>query len=99
MVLFLLSKFWLAPQVVNIPNSMTVLPELLPMSVEMSRRKLTGIMNFTNPGVVSHNEILQARLALQHIGGHCLSMPCQGKASAAAQGQPLPMTPCSITMP
>lgn len=38
---------------------MTVLPELLPMSVEMSRRGLTGIMNFTNPGAVSHNEILE----------------------------------------
>lgn len=38
---------------------MTVLPELLPLSVEMARRKLTGIMNFTNPGAISHNEILQ----------------------------------------
>lgn len=46
-------------KVVNIPNSMTVLPELLPMSIEMAKRKLTGIMNFTNPGVVSHNEILE----------------------------------------
>lgn len=24
-----------------------------------AKRKLTGIMNFTNPGVVSHNEILE----------------------------------------
>lgn len=46
-------------KVVNIPNSMTVLPELLPYSIEMAKRKLTGIMNFTNPGVVSHNEILE----------------------------------------
>eukprot|EP01025_Chloroclados_australasicus_P004563 TRINITY_DN1115_c0_g1_i2.p1 TRINITY_DN1115_c0_g1~~TRINITY_DN1115_c0_g1_i2.p1 ORF type:complete len:352 (-),score=29.13 TRINITY_DN1115_c0_g1_i2:284-1339(-) len=46
-------------KVVNIPNSMTVLPELIPMSVEMSIRKLTGIMNYTNPGAISHNEILQ----------------------------------------
>lgn len=38
---------------------MTILPELLPYSIEMARRKLTGIMNFTNPGAVSHNEILQ----------------------------------------
>ena len=38
---------------------MTVLPELLPMSLEMARRGLTGVMNFTNPGAVSHNEILQ----------------------------------------
>ena len=92
-------------QIINIPNSMTVLPELLPYSIEMvstsrlksgcshcsrlgnlhvfalprlfwgglcpifqdlcaamntqAKRKLTGIMNFTNPGAVSHNEILE----------------------------------------
>jgi len=46
-------------KVIDIPNSMTVLPELLPLSLEMSKRKLTGIMNFTNPGAISHNEILQ----------------------------------------
>lgn len=45
-------------KVIDIPNSMTVLPELLPLSLEMAKRKLTGIMNFTNPGAVSHNEIL-----------------------------------------
>lgn len=49
----------LRPQVVNIPNSMTVLDEMLPISVEMGKRGLTGIWNFTNPGVVSHNEVLQ----------------------------------------
>lgn len=46
-------------KVVNIPNSMTVLDELLPISIEMAKRNCTGIWNFTNPGVVSHNEILQ----------------------------------------
>ncbi|CAL5219469.1 g1304 [Coccomyxa viridis] len=46
-------------KVVNIPNSMTVLPELLPYSIEMARRGLTGIMNYTNPGAISHNEILE----------------------------------------
>jgi len=45
-------------KVVNIPNSMTVLPELMPMALKMAQRKLTGNMNFTNPGVVSHNEVL-----------------------------------------
>ncbi|KAL7000665.1 Rhm1p [Sarracenia purpurea var. burkii] len=46
-------------KVVNIPNSMTVLDELLPISIEMTKRNCTGIWNFTNPGVVSHNEILE----------------------------------------
>lgn len=45
-------------KVVNIPNSMTVLDELLPISIEMAKRNCRGIWNFTNPGVVSHNEIL-----------------------------------------
>ncbi|KAF5185733.1 Trifunctional UDP-glucose 4,6-dehydratase/UDP-4-keto-6-deoxy-D-glucose 3,5-epimerase/UDP-4-keto-L-rhamnose-reductase RHM1 [Thalictrum thalictroides] len=46
-------------KVVDIPNSMTILDELLPISLEMAKRNLTGIWNFTNPGVVSHNEILE----------------------------------------
>jgi dTDP-4-dehydrorhamnose reductase len=45
-------------RVVNIPNSMTVLHDLLPVSIEMSKKELTGIYNFTNPGVVSHNQCL-----------------------------------------
>ncbi|GJX70081.1 trifunctional UDP-glucose 4,6-dehydratase/UDP-4-keto-6-deoxy-D-glucose 3,5-epimerase/UDP-4-keto-L-rhamnose-reductase RHM1-like protein [Tanacetum coccineum] len=46
-------------KVVNIPNSMSVLDELLPISIEMAERKCKGVWNFTNPGVVSHNEILE----------------------------------------
>lgn len=46
------------PQVVNIPNSMSVLTDLLPVSLQMSARGLTGIYNFTNPGAISHNDIL-----------------------------------------
>jgi hypothetical protein len=54
---------WLAQiskyqKVVNIPNSMTVLYDMLPIAITMTRRKLTGTYNFTNPGVISHNEIL-----------------------------------------
>ncbi|CAI9089079.1 OLC1v1023580C1 [Oldenlandia corymbosa var. corymbosa] len=45
-------------KVVNIPNSMTVLDELLPIAVEMAKINCKGIWNFTNPGVISHNEIL-----------------------------------------
>jgi 3,5-epimerase/4-reductase len=45
-------------RVVDIPNSMTVLTELLPISLSMSKKKLVGIYNFTNPGAISHNQIL-----------------------------------------
>ncbi|CAN6462057.1 unnamed protein product [Victoria cruziana] len=44
-------------KVVNIPNSMIILDELLPISIEMAKRDLRGIWNFTNTGVMSHNEI------------------------------------------
>ena len=44
-------------KVVNIPNSMTVLTDLLPISLVMANRNLTGIYNFCNPGAISHNEV------------------------------------------
>lgn len=45
-------------KVINIPNSMTVLPDLLPLIPDMAKRQLTGNYNFVNPGAISHNEIL-----------------------------------------
>jgi dTDP-4-dehydrorhamnose reductase len=45
-------------RVVDIPNSMTVLTEMLPISLIMAERKLQGIYNFCNPGAISHNECL-----------------------------------------
>jgi hypothetical protein len=44
---------------------MTVLHDLLPIAIDMAKRRLTGVWNFTNPGTISHNEILQ--LYKQHI--------------------------------
>ncbi len=44
--------------VVNIPNSMSVLDDLLPVAIEMALRHCVGNYNFTNPGTVSHNEVL-----------------------------------------
>ena len=45
-------------KIVNIPNSMTILTDLLPVALKMSERKLSGVYNFVNPGAISHNEIL-----------------------------------------
>ena len=45
-------------KVCSVPNSMTVLPELLPCVLEMMKSKTTGSINLTNPGLISHNEIL-----------------------------------------
>jgi len=46
-------------KVVNIQNSMTVLPSLIPCMVSLVERGITGTVNLTNPGTISHNEILE----------------------------------------
>jgi len=46
-------------KVCSIPNSMTVLTELIPLSFKMMENDETGTFNFTNPGVITHNEILE----------------------------------------
>jgi 3,5-epimerase/4-reductase len=46
-------------KICSVPNSMTVLPELLPCMIDMAERKLTGTINLTNPGLISHNTILE----------------------------------------
>lgn len=45
-------------KVVNIPNSMTILDDLLPIAIKMTERELKGNYNFVNPGTISHNQIL-----------------------------------------
>lgn len=46
-------------KVCSTTNSMTVLPELLPLLVDMIDRKVTGTVNLVNPGAINHNEILE----------------------------------------
>jgi len=46
-------------KICSIPNSMSVLPELLPLVIDMMKKQITGTINFTNPGLISHNEILE----------------------------------------
>ncbi|KAI6247066.1 Bifunctional dTDP-4-dehydrorhamnose 3,5-epimerase/dTDP-4-dehydrorhamnose reductase [Erysiphe necator] len=45
-------------RVVDIPNSNTVLYELLPASILLAEHNEVGVYNFTNPGAISHNEVL-----------------------------------------
>lgn len=45
-------------KICSIPNSMTVLDELIPIMIDMCKNKITGTINLTNPGLISHNEIL-----------------------------------------
>lgn len=46
-------------KICSIPNSMSVLDELIPFAIHMMKEKLVGTVNFTNPGVICHNEILE----------------------------------------
>ncbi|KAJ3506028.1 hypothetical protein NM208_g16125 [Fusarium decemcellulare] len=45
-------------RVVDIPNSNTLLHDLLPSSILLAEHGDTGVFNFTNPGAISHNEVL-----------------------------------------
>lgn len=54
-----ITKITTYEKICSIPNSMTILDELLPLSIEMIKNKETGCFNFTNPGVITHNEILE----------------------------------------
>lgn len=46
-------------KVINIPNSMSVLSDLIPISIDMLSKNITGTFNFSNPGALSHNELLE----------------------------------------
>jgi len=45
-------------RVVDIPNSNTILTDLLPASIILAENNELGVYNFTNPGAISHNEVL-----------------------------------------
>ncbi|KAJ4266228.1 hypothetical protein NW762_004209 [Fusarium torreyae] len=43
---------------VDIPNSCSVIPDLLPAAIVLAMNKETGVFNFTNPGAIRRDEIL-----------------------------------------
>ena len=47
------------PKICSIANSMTVLSDFYPIILDLLLRKETGTLNLTNPGLISHNEILE----------------------------------------
>jgi len=53
-----ITKITTYEKICSIPNSMTALPNLLPLLLKMMESCKTGTINLTNPGVISHNEIL-----------------------------------------
>jgi 3,5-epimerase/4-reductase len=46
-------------KVCSIPNSMTVLNDMIPIMVRLAQKNICGPVNLTNPGLISHNEILE----------------------------------------
>jgi len=46
-------------KICSIPNSMTVLDNLLPVMIQYALNNRKGTINLTNPGLITHNEILE----------------------------------------
>jgi 3,5-epimerase/4-reductase len=46
------------PKVINIPNSVTVIDDLIDVAKQLTEKKSTGIYNVTNPGMIDHKTIL-----------------------------------------
>ena len=46
-------------KICSCPNSMTVLDECLPILLQLIKQKTLGTVNLTNPGAITHNEILE----------------------------------------
>lgn len=58
----------------SIPNSMSCMDEMIPIIVEMSKHQVTGAVNCTNPGVITHEEILLAlRKVMPDLTWHLIS--------------------------
>ena len=45
-------------KICSLPNSMSVLPTLLPLVFTMMKDRVVGTINLVNPGVITHNRIL-----------------------------------------
>lgn len=53
-----ISKLKKFEKIISIKNSMTVLPELIPVMIKLIELNKTGTWNIVNPGVISHKEIM-----------------------------------------
>ena len=53
-----ITKITTYERICSIANSMTVLNDLMPHMIDLSIRQVDGTVNMTNPGAISHNEIL-----------------------------------------
>ena len=54
----LITKLVKYKKICSVPNSVTVLPTMIPIIISMMEAKTTGTFNMTNPGTITHDEIL-----------------------------------------
>lgn len=54
----LITKLAAYPKIMSVPNSVTVLPDLLPALLQLMRKKHVGTVNLVNHGSIDHEEIL-----------------------------------------
>ena len=53
-----ITKITTYQKICSLPNSMSVLPTLLPLVFTMMKDRVVGTINLVNPGVITHNRIL-----------------------------------------
>ena len=54
-----ITKITTYQKICSIPNSMTVLNDMIPIIARLAQKNICGSVNLTNPGLISHNEILE----------------------------------------
>jgi dTDP-4-dehydrorhamnose reductase len=69
----LINKIASYPQVISIPNSVTLVEDLLPALEKLSEIRPLGILNVTNEGYVTHRDILEAYKAVVDPN-HCYEL-------------------------
>lgn len=83
-----ITKITTYKKICSVPNSMTVLPELLPLMVDMAvNKKTTGTINLTNPGLISHNEILEMYREIVNSGFEWENFTIEEQAEILAAGR------------
>ena len=73
----LLVKVTSFKNVFDIPDSITVLPDAIPILVDLMKRRYSGTLNLTNPGPICHSETLGLYQTLvRQLPLHCTVENC-----------------------
>lgn len=74
-------------RICSVPNSMTVLDELLPAAIQMIAGDVRGTVNLTNPGLISHDEMLAMYREIVDPGFKWVNMSIEEQAAVLASGR------------